>query len=194
MIELPDDSTKIEDLNASDLESLKSKVFSTLDNLNLNYIELKRLDGFCYDLFLNIIQMNIIANAYRTFFNRMDAVVSQIDVFWLISENAMLEYGLKNITNEDLDQISNQFQLLSNQNKKLNSLLDHQKMLLLFKQGFIDAENPSTNDYLDIVQKELDSIAPKILEMQDVVKYQIENLENANGDIKKILLKLFQVN
>lgn len=194
MIELPDDSTKIEDLNASDLESLKSKVFSTLDNLNLNYIELKRLDGFCYDLFLNIIQMNIIANAYRTFFNRMDAVVSQIDVFWLISENAMLEYGLKNITNEDLDQISNQFQLLSNQNKKLNSLLDHQKMLLLFKQGFIDAENPSTNDYLDIVQKELDSIAPKILEMQDVVKYQIENLENANGDVKKILLKLFQVN
>jgi len=194
MIELPDDSTKIEDLNASDLESLKSKVLKTLDNLNLNYIELKRLDGFCYDLFLNIIQMNIIANAYRTFFNRMDAVVSQIDVFWLISENAMLEYGLKNITNEDLDQISNQFQLLSNQNKKLNSLLDHQKMLLLFKQGFIDAENPSTNDYLDIVQKELDSIAPKILEMQDVVKYQIENLENANGDIKKILLKLFQVN
>lgn len=194
MIELPNDSTKIEDLDDNALENLKSKVFSTLDELHHNYIELKRLDGFCYDLFLNIIQMNIITNAYRTFFNRMDDVVSKIDVFWLISENAMLEYGLKNIEESDLDMISSNFQSISSQNKRLNNMLDRQKILLLFQQEFLDTKDPSTNDYVVIVQKELDSIAPEISKIQDEIKSQIENLENAGSIVKKILLKLFQIN
>lgn len=194
MIELPNDSTKLEDLDANALENLKSKVFSTLDELHHNHIELKRLDGFCYDLFLNIIQMNIITNAYRTFFNRMDDVVSKIDVFWLISENAMLEYGLKNIEESDLDMISSRFQLISSQNKRLNKVLDRQKILLLFQQEFLDIKDPSTNDYVVVVQKELDSIAPEISKIQDEIKSQIENLENAGSIVKKILLKLFKIN